>query len=142
MIDPPWPRSTRYWPKTWQPRKTLLTLIPMIRSYSSSVILKNGVGRIGPRSVDDNIDPARTGEHRLQQALQLRLVGRLRGLEVAAASRRPDPLQPRRRLGLVATDDATSAPAPAMPSAIAPQSSPVPPTTTATLPFRENRVCR
>lgn len=65
---------------------------------------RNGVVELMPAPLTTMSTRAEQGQHRRQQPLQLRLVGRFRGLKVAPPARRRDPLEPRRRLGLVAAD--------------------------------------
>ena len=94
-------------------------------------------GGVDAGAVDDDVDAAAAREHRVEQALRLGLAGRFGGVEPRLAAGGGD--RSRRALALSALRPTrtTSAPAPARPSAMAPQSSPVPPMTTATLPERE-----
>ncbi len=108
-----------------------------IRSNSSSGDLEEGRGGIDPGAVDDDVDPAGLAGRRPREA------------PPAPPCSWPPPREtspcPRRARSAPAAACAfsalrptrtTSAPAAASPSAIAPQSSPVPPMTTATRPAR------
>ena len=94
-------------------------------------------GGVDARAVDDDVDPTPALQHRVEQALRLGLAGRPRS---GTTPLPPTPAIVSRRvlaLSALRPTRTTSAPAPARPSAMAPQSSPVPPMTTATLPDSE-----
>ena len=130
--------STKYAPKTWQARKTAFVLTAKIRSISSSGISRKGVAELVPAPF------TRTSTRPARERTLPRSVVRPAREVASHGANQPRPpasaIRARRRAAFspLRPTRTTSAPAEASPSAIAPQSSPVPPTTTATFPESPN----
>ena len=123
-------------PKTWHASISPFKFTVMISVNLLLGDVEKRRRRIHARAVHQNIHAAELRQHVGQQLLQAGLGGRVARKKFRLAAALGDFVQPLLGLGRVAADNGTAAPAVAKPSAISPHNTPVPPMTTATLPFK------